>query len=685
MALRITTVGIYPTKNARSVLGLAVSAKDYGASGSLSATTGSMTSSSSDLTLAAAEDFVNGQGIAVYGAGPGPYQAGTTTALATPGTVTVTPTGTAGTTSYKYYCAAIDAQWGLTAASSGTTSTGNATLNSTNYNALSVAAVTGASAYAWYGDSSNPTASQGLLGLTTSPSFDDTGRGTINVRHPALPASAPSASIGEVLVTTIASGAGTVDLVLAAAASNSVSSGAVYHDDTAALGNFLADIDGSYTTGLLDYGKFPVTSELSITDAATLEGVGSYELYGTIAAQGSQADGAGPNVSPYLEGSTIVQFGLLTNGISISTSGKQVFLRGFGVRFGQPHFLTGHGIYQQPPTLSSGGYDNGVMGAVWENVTVFGHDGDHYAFYTVNPMYDTFISLHGWGGGGIYCEGASGASVEYGSIALIHPLFNCYVGGTADGFHFTGAQMQSIRMEHPQIALSDVTAAFPGVPSPTSSQHTGHFDSGVVRVSISCPDFEQNSTNGNTVQFPTITSGAWFMDPGGIMGGYGATAVPVMTLPLESEAERVIDSYFNHHELRTETSGAAWHFGTISPNWPTAGTSTLGFTSDGTNAETSPISEKTTGTTTLNGTTAGTAKWVMPEQGTGYKKVVVVLTGYENTGTTAQTIAFPVAFADAAAIVSQPSGFGATVSTAELTLPTGMSSAVSGVIIIEGI
>lgn len=92
--------------------------------------------------------------------------------------------------------------------------------------------------------------------------------------------------------------------------------------------------------------------------------------------------------------------------------------------------------------------------------------------------------------------------------------------------------------------------------------------------------------------------------------------------------------------------------------------------------------------TTLAGTTAGSLDWQMPEQGVarvGYKKFVGALIGYENTGSTAQTITFPTAFANTPTITSQPASFGATVSTTELTLPTAMSGAVNGVIVVEGI
>ena len=92
--------GYFPRdpKKAASLLGLAIDVKrDYGASGSNSSTTGSIDANSTTLTLAAAEDFANGQGISVAGAGA----AGATlvTSVASGGgTTTLTLADAAGTT-----------------------------------------------------------------------------------------------------------------------------------------------------------------------------------------------------------------------------------------------------------------------------------------------------------------------------------------------------------------------------------------------------------------------------------------------------------------------------------------------------------------------------------------------------------------------------------------------------------
>jgi hypothetical protein len=88
--------------------------------------------------------------------------------------------------------------------------------------------------------------------------------------------------------------------------------------------------------------------------------------------------------------------------------------------------------------------------------------------------------------------------------------------------------------------------------------------------------------------------------------------------------------------------------------------------------------------TELAGTTAGKAISSQPLAGTSFKRFLVFLEGCENTGGTAQTITYPIAFTKTPLILSQPTSFGATVSTMKLTLPTSMGAAVTGWIVVEG-
>ncbi len=89
-------------------------------------TTGTINSASSTLTLASAQDFANGQGLVVWKAGVLPA----VNSVTTPGTPTVTPINLInGSTTYTYKVIAEDRQGGLTtASSSGSTTTGQATL-----------------------------------------------------------------------------------------------------------------------------------------------------------------------------------------------------------------------------------------------------------------------------------------------------------------------------------------------------------------------------------------------------------------------------------------------------------------------------------------------------------------------------------------------------------------------------
>ena len=87
---------------------------------------------------------------------------------------------------------------------------------------------------------------------------------------------------------------------------------------------------------------------------------------------------------------------------------------------------------------------------------------------------------------------------------------------------------------------------------------------------------------------------------------------------------------------------------------------------------------------TLTGTTAGSIIWSQPLQGSALKLVVMYANGYENTTTTAQTITFTKAFTNTPAVLVNTTGMSITVSTTGVTLPTGMTAAATGWIIIAG-
>jgi hypothetical protein len=98
-------------------------------------------------------------------------------ALSTPGSPTVTPQGTPGSTTWGYKVSAFSESGETLASSQGQTTSGAATLDGTNFNKVSWSAVSGAVKYAVYRSTSggNPS-STGKIVETSNLQFDDTGK-----------------------------------------------------------------------------------------------------------------------------------------------------------------------------------------------------------------------------------------------------------------------------------------------------------------------------------------------------------------------------------------------------------------------------------------------------------------------------------------------------------------------------
>lgn len=132
--------------------------KDFGASGSMQSTTGTVAAGTPTLLLASPIDFATGQGIRIDGAGPA-FSGAAPTGFA------VTTGGTAGTSDYAYTVAAIDNMGGVGAAVAPVQlTTGSATLSVANYNALSWTGT--APIYAVYGGPIQGTVQASISGTT---------------------------------------------------------------------------------------------------------------------------------------------------------------------------------------------------------------------------------------------------------------------------------------------------------------------------------------------------------------------------------------------------------------------------------------------------------------------------------------------------------------------------------------
>jgi hypothetical protein len=264
---------------------------DYGASGSTTSTTGTISASSSSLALASATDFKNGQGIRINGAGA-------TFATNPPTGLTVTQHGTTGATNYQYQVASLDCAGGVGAAITAVSiSNGNATLSATNFITVSWAAPTsgpGPCAYAVYGKTSGGiTLLQIVRGATT---WNDVGT-TTSPAPDWLPSAPQGAALNDYLLTTISSGAGTTSLTLAVTASNGVSGATVDHDDTNAIQNAINALPGAGGTVFFPPGNYQTTSQLNIGNGSgnTASTANSVALVGLASRGGVAGVSGSPN------------------------------------------------------------------------------------------------------------------------------------------------------------------------------------------------------------------------------------------------------------------------------------------------------------------------------------------------------------------------------------------------------
>ncbi|HTI83826.1 MAG TPA: hypothetical protein VL614_25525 [Acetobacteraceae bacterium] len=234
-----------------------VFAASYGASGSSQATTGSVQAGSRVVQLTDALDFVEGQGIAIWGAGPA-FSAGPITGA------TAQQQGTTGTTTYSYQIAPIDDAGGIGDPVTVSVTNGNAVLTTANNIMISVTYGSGDAGFVvWKSSNGGPYTYDGASSETT---WMDTGW-TPNWRPGFIPMSPPTAAQADWLVTRIVHGTHARLLLVADAASTSVSGAPVLHDDTAALN---AAVSANAANGAeinLPCGTYNLTSTVKVAVA----------------------------------------------------------------------------------------------------------------------------------------------------------------------------------------------------------------------------------------------------------------------------------------------------------------------------------------------------------------------------------------------------------------------------------
>lgn len=205
-------------------LGPRVAVAQFGAAGSSPTTTGNITAAGAALTIANPQDFANGEGVFVCGAGANQTASPVVTASAV-------QHGTVGSTTYNYKFISDDGKGGLATPLLVTITNGNATLSPTNYVALTWTIPSGSV-------STHVFVQQGAgawryIGNTANNYYNDL---SYSVPLPLwVPATPLLAAQNDGLTTTISSGGGTTALTLANNATNSVTGGCVLHEDHAAI------------------------------------------------------------------------------------------------------------------------------------------------------------------------------------------------------------------------------------------------------------------------------------------------------------------------------------------------------------------------------------------------------------------------------------------------------------------
>jgi hypothetical protein len=276
-------------------------------------TTGTITSGSSFLGIAFDNNFKNGCGIFIAGAGP-------LSTLSTPSQGSApnpNVIGTTGSTTVHYKIAAIDANYGTSAASAAiTVATAPATRTALNYVGIYWTSVANAVGYLVYTDQ-NGGGSYVPLGYSFECSSFIAGNvcGIIDKgvetnswtgSNGFWPTAPPAAASNQALITTITSGAGTLSLVLAATASNSVTSAFTIPDNSMFIQQALsaAAADGSPQTtnrgtvfipqGLWYMSTIPLPSTIA---GVKIVQAGAIQLFGLPVGSNLTSTGASGNIS----------------------------------------------------------------------------------------------------------------------------------------------------------------------------------------------------------------------------------------------------------------------------------------------------------------------------------------------------------------------------------------------------
>ncbi|OAZ72422.1 hypothetical protein SRCM100623_00961 [Acetobacter pasteurianus] len=259
----------------------------------------------------------------------------------------------------------------------------------------------------------------------------------------------------------------------------------------------------SGSTLYIPKGLYKFTPPLNVSGPLRIVGDGCLPLWGDYAKDGNSTNI--PTVAPYFSGTVL---SAVSNGQSIfvDTCAGQLNFSGedFACTFQTPFVNTGHMLDSSSTTKM------GLIGSLWQNVSLFGHDGNHYAFNLTNILYNTFINTNAYGGGLISSvttinNGGCGNSLWMRTLSILCCLGSaqCYNFGAPGG----GLSQQYNAFIGVQGMTYDASGSFPGL-TPPSGQNMFNSEQNCNFFSFVNPDLENHAGGGLTI----MPSGGCFLD-----------------------------------------------------------------------------------------------------------------------------------------------------------------------------
>jgi hypothetical protein len=257
-------------------------------------------------------------------------------------------------------------------------------------------------------------------------------------------------------------------------------------DDTTAL---QAAIDAAIAAGKPLYipkGIYKYTAPLTVD--------GNLSIIGALSS-GSWATGNinVPIGTPPLIGSVLYPSSNGEHAITVSGPSISLNLKDIGIQFQTAFSGTGDAIHCVPS-----GTDPGLSDFRWDNVNVYGHDGDHYACNLQNPIYGHVSKFSSYGGGALKLYGTH-ASRNFGNMLWNELYSQVVVGGTAHGVALSASRSQCMNLVtfiRPQVIVNNQSGVTPGGNPPTTAQNMWNEDTNVTNIRKIAPDWETNISAG---------------------------------------------------------------------------------------------------------------------------------------------------------------------------------------------